>query len=332
MYLKARESGRWNDWRWQLRRAIKGCAPEILALGVAHEVAERVQARYPILLTPYTLSLLTPNAPHDPLNRQALPDAAELLAERGMVADPFEECAAAACCHGVKQRFADRVLIMAHNGCALNCRHCTRKGVMRGAEVVRTSAELSAAVRWVEQHPQVREVLLSGGDPLLLSDSKLLRFVAAFARLPQIDAVRIGTRVLATLPMRITPQLAQALGGFKRVWVNTHFNHVRELTVEARTACARLVEAGVPLSNQTVLLKGVNDSLEALFELCCGLQRARVRPYYVFLCDPIAGIKHFRVSLAQARRLEHQLAERLGGLALPRFVADIPGAKRKRPI
>jgi lysine 2,3-aminomutase len=322
----------WLDWRWQLRHAVSGPAPELDVFGIDRAEAERVHRRYPVRLTPYALSLLNRACPDDPLNLQALPCASELIPEPGVTADPFGETTGAACCYGLKQRFPDRVLVMAHDQCAMACRHCTRKGLLGDAEILRTPAQLAAAVAWVQAHPRVREVLLSGGDPLLLSDRKLLTLVRAFARLPQVDAVRIGTRAPVTLPMRVTPELACALGAFKKVWVNTQFNHAREITSEAATACARLVEAGVPVSNQTVLLRGVNDSVDALFELCAGLQRIRVRPYYVFLCDPVAGIAHFRVSLRRARLLERELAVRVGGLALPRFVIDLPGAQRKTPV
>ena len=322
----------WQDWRWQLRHAVTGTAPELQGFGIPSDDAERVHRRYPVKITPYVLKQLDRTNLADPLNRQALPSLEELIPEACMVADPFAEKTRAACCHGLKQRFPDRVLVMANDTCAMACRHCTRKGLLKGAQVVRTPAQLAAAVAWVKAHPDVREVLLSGGDPLLLADRRILALVRAFARLPQIDAVRIGTRVPVTLPMRITPELACGLGGFRKVWVNTQFNHVREITAESAAACARLVEAGIPVSNQTVLLKGVNDSLEALFDLCSGLQRIRVRPYYVFLCDPVAGIAHFRVSRRRARQLERELAVRIGGLALPRFVMDIPGSSRKTPI
>ena len=322
----------WDDWRWQLRHAVTGSSPELEAFGIQRTEAERVHRRYPVKLTPYTLRQLSRETPSNPLNRQALPSLEELAAEAGMVADPFSERTRAACCYGLKQRFPDRVLVMAHDQCAMACRHCTRKGLLDDAEVVRTPAQLATAVAWVKGHPEIREVLLSGGDPLLLSDRRLLSVVKAFARLPQIDAVRIGTRVPVTLPMRITPGLASRIGAFQKVWVNTQFNHAREITPEAALACARLVEAGIPVSNQSVLLKGVNDSLEALYELCTGLQRIRVRPYYVFLCDPVAGIAHFRVSVRRARQLERELAIRVGGLALPRFVMDLPGSSRKTPI
>ena len=322
----------WNDWRWQLRHTVTGTSPALRELGVDAETARRVQARYPVRISPYALALLSRDNPRDPLNLQALPSAEELLDEPGMVADPFAEKTRSACCYGLKQRFPDRVLVMAHDQCAMACRHCTRKGLLAGAEVVKTPAQLAAAVSWVERHPGVREVILSGGDPLLLSDAKLLAFVRAFARLPQIDAVRIGTRAPAALPMRVTAPLARRLGAAKKVWVNTQFNHVRELAPEAVAACGRLVDAGIPVSNQSVLLKGVNDLADALFELCAALQRARVRPYYVFLCDPVAGIAAFRVPLRRARQLERELARRLGGLALPRFVRDVPGAPCKMPI
>lgn len=325
-------SGERDDWRWQMRHAVTGLSPALRKYGVDAATAARVQARYPAVISPYALSLLSRSDPADPLNRQALPSLHELEPERGMVADPFAETGGAACCHGIKQRFPDRVLVMAHDRCAMACRHCTRKGLLKGADVIRTPEQLRAAVAWVEAHPAVREVLLSGGDPFLLSDTRLLAFVRAFARLPQVDAVRIGTRVPATLPMRVTHALARQLGTVKKVWVNTQFNHVRELTTEAVAACGRLAEAGIPLSNQSVLLRGVNDSVEALFDLCAALQRARVRPYYVFLCDPVAGIAHFRVPASRARLIARALALRLGGLALPRFVRDVPGAPCKQTL
>lgn len=325
-------SDEWDDWRWQMRHTVTGTSPVLQAFGVDAVTAGQVHALYPVRLSPYAMAQLSLENPQDPLNLQALPSPGELIEEPGVVADPFAEKTRSACCYGLKRRFPDRVLVMAHGQCAMACRHCTRKGLLKDAEVVRTPAQLGAAVAWVKAHPEVREVLLSGGDPLLLSDAKLLALVRAFARLPQIDAVRIGTRVPVVLPMRITETLAKKLGAFKKVWVNTQFNHARELTPEASAACGTLVDAGMPVSNQCVLLRGVNDSVEALFDLCAALQRSRVRPYYVFLCDPVAGIAHFRVPIRRARLIERALAARLGGLALPRFVRDMPGAPCKMPL
>ncbi|MDD4622581.1 MAG: KamA family radical SAM protein [Kiritimatiellae bacterium] len=327
-----RQHPRWHDWRWQMRHEVTGRHPALSAFGVTEEVIARVHSRYPVCVSPYALSLLDPSNPGDPLNLQALPSARELRDEPGAADDPFGERRGTACCRGLIRRFPDRVLVMAHDRCAMACRHCTRKNLLPDAEVIRTTAQLAAAADWVRARPEVREVLISGGDPLLLSDRRVTAFVKAFADLPQIDAVRVGTRVPVTLPMRVTPALAASLGKFRKVWVNTQFNHAREITPEAAAACALLVEAGIPLSNQSVLLKNVNDSADALFELCAGLQRIRVRPYYIFMCDPVKGTAHFRVPLVKARRLERELAARVGGLALPRFVIDRPGAYRKVPI
>ncbi|MEI6644627.1 MAG: KamA family radical SAM protein [bacterium] len=298
---------------------------------VKSEAWDQVHTRYPVKLCAYVREQIR-KYPAGALAQQALPSLEELLDEPGMVADPFAEQTKAACCYGVKQRFPNRVLVMTSDQCAMNCRHCTRKGLLHHAEVIRTVKQLMVAVAYVKKHPLVREVLLSGGDPLMLSDVKLMTFVKSFASLPQIDAVRIGTRMPAVNPVRVTAALAKKLGDCKKVWVNTQFNHVSELTPEAVIACGRLVDAGIPVSNQSVLLKGVNDSVDAMVMLCSALQRVRVRPYYVFQCDPVAGIAHFRVPLAKARRLARELPKHLGGLALPRFVRDIPGALCKQEL
>ncbi len=315
-----------------MRHAVREYQPELSAFGISESIFAKVKQCYPVLINPYALSLLDRENHKDPLNLQAMPSADELESEPGTSNDPFGERSEAACCHGLKRRFPDRVLVMAHDRCAMACRHCTRKNLLSDADIIRTPEQLAEAVDWVRSHPEVREVLISGGDPLLLPDRRVTALVKAFAHLPQIDAVRIGTRVPVTLPMRVTAELAESLGKFRKVWVNTQFNHAREITPESAAACTRLVEAGIPVSNQSVLLKGVNDSTDALFELCAGLQRIRVRPYYVFMCDPVTGISHFRVSLVKARRLERELAVRIGGLALPRFVIDQPGSNRKVPV
>ena len=250
----------------------------------------------------------------------------------GFGPDPFGEETHASGCFGLKQRFPDRVLVMTSDRCFANCRHCTRRGLLGRAQVVRTDDELTAAVRYVKARPEVRDVLLSGGDPLTLDDEQVMRFVRAFAELEQIDVVRLCTRAPCVNPGRVTPELAARLAMSEKVWVNTQFNSAGELTDEACIACGILVSAGIPVSCQTVLLKGVNDSVDKLLALFRALQRARVRPYYVFTCDPVAGISRFRVSVQCAAELERLCAERIGGLAMPRFVADVPGARRKVPV
>lgn len=262
------------------------------------------------------------------------PKSSRLKADGGETygIDPFGELTHASKCFGLKQRFKDRVLIMTSDRCFMNCRHCTRRGLLGKAQVVRTKAELDACVDYVRARPEVRDVLLSGGDILTLSDGEVMRFVDTFAALEQIDIVRVCTRALCTNPGRITDKLAKALSKSGKVWVNTQFNCADELTAEAREAAAKLINRGVPVSCQSVLLKGVNDSAPKMIKLLKALSAARIRPYYVFMCDPVAGIGRFRVPIEKAREIERRAAESLGGLSLPRFVADIPGAKRKMPI
>lgn len=263
---------------------------------------------------------------------QLEPDVREFDEDEEYSPDPFGETDEAFGVHGLKQRFEDRVLVMTSDSCFMNCRHCTRKGILESADVVRSDEELQDCLDYVKSRPLVRDVLLSGGDPLVLPDDEVLRFVEAFAALEQVDVVRLCTRAPCVNPERITEDLAKRLRDCGKVWVNTQFNCAGEVTPEAAAACARLVDAGIPVSCQTVLLAGVNDSADGMLELFRALQRARVRPYYVFQCDPVAGISHFRVPLERAKEIAAECADRIGGLALPRFVADIPGSRRKTPI
>ena len=288
-------------------------------------------ADFPEFACPYARHLAA-RSPRFALQVYDPPEGALPARRERYGADPFGELGRAAGCHGLKQRFPDRVLVMASDRCFMNCRHCTRRGLLGKAQVVRTASELAACVDYVRARPEVRDVLVSGGDPLTLPDGDVLRFVDAFASLAQIEVVRLCTRAPCANPARITARLAKALGRSKKVWVNTQFNCADEVTAEARRAAARLVDAGLPVSCQTVLLKGVNDTAEELLALFRALSAARIRPYYVFTCDPVAGIGRFRVSRSRARELERACAESIGGLSLPRFVSDIPGARRKVPV
>ena len=290
---------------------------------------DEVTERFPFVACAYARALADVS---DAFRRQVEPDARELENEEDFGPDPFDEEGEASGCFGLKQRFPDRVLVMTSNACFMNCRHCTRKGLLRHAEVVRSDEELAACAAYVQEHPLVRDVLLSGGDPLVLPDDEVMRFVRTFADLPQVDVVRLCTRAPCVNPARVTRDLAVRLAATGKVWANTQFNHADEVTPDAAQACASLVDAGIPVSCQTVLLAGVNDSADTLLDLFRALQRIRVRPYYVFQCDPVAGISHFRVPLERAIEIERECAERIGGLGLPRFVADIPGAPRKIPL
>lgn len=250
-----------------------------------------------------------------------------------MTVDPFGELAPArGRPRGLLQRFPDRVLVMTTDRCFEACPHCTRKFILGHAPTVRTGEDLASCVAYVRRRPKVRDVLLSGGDVLTLSDDEVMRFVDAFSALDQVDVVRICTRAPVAAPGRVTDRLARRLGRSGKVWANVHVNTAAEAR-RAAGAAARLVERGIPVSSQTVLLRGVNDTPRGMLALLRALSAARIRPYYVFQCDPVAGlVERFGVPLAKARAIERYCAERIGGLALPRFVSDIPGAGRKMPL
>ena len=246
--------------------------------------------------------------------------------------DPFGELSEHSVLPWLKQRFPDRVLVMTTDRCFGRCAHCTRRHVLGRTEVADTPARLAACVDYVRRHPKVRDVLLSGGDVLTLPDAQVRRLVDAFAALDQVEVVRICTRAPVAEPGRITPALVRLLARSKKVWVNCHVNTAAEVA-RCREAAARLVDRGVPVSSQTVLLRGVNDSPRKMLSLLRALSAARIRPYYVFQCDPVKGVhERFAVPLEKAKAIEAYCAERIGGLALPRFVADLPGARRKIPL
>ena len=245
--------------------------------------------------------------------------------------DPFGELSEAQVLPGLKQRFPDRVLVMTTDRCFGYCEHCTRKWILGRTPVVDTPERLEACVDYVRRHPLVRDVLLSGGDVLTLADEQVRVFVDAFAALEQIEIIRVCTRAPVTRPERITSELTAILARSKKVWVNCHINTAAEVT-RCREAAARLVDAGIPVSSQTVMLAGVNDTTEKMLALLRALSAARIRPYYVFQCDPVKGLEHFRVPLERALAIERECTAAIGGLALPRFVADLPGAPSKLPL
>ena len=233
---------------------------------------------------------------------------------------------------GLKQRFPDRVLVMTTDRCFGNCPHCTRKFILGQASVIKSDEDLRRCVAYVRRHPRVRDVLLSGGDVLTLSDDAVMRFVDAFAAMEQVEVVRICTRAPVANPVRVTDRLARRLAKSGKVWANVHVNTAAEARTAA-PAAARLVTRGIPVSSQTVLLRGVNDTPQKMLALLRALSAARIRPYYVFQCDPVEGlVERFGVPLAKAKAIEAYCAERIGGLALPRFVADLPGSRRKTPL
>ncbi len=326
-------SGRdWNDWRWQVRRSLDG--PALLAfLGRAPDPAARARwaallRRYPARVTPYYLALADPGDPADPILRQCLPDLAEFEAA---AADPLGERRHETV-PGLVCRYPDRALALATSDCAVYCRHCTRKNFWAGRRLAPSPARWRRLARAVARMPGVREVIVSGGEPLLLDDTRLDAFLGALRAAPQVKVLRLGTRAPAVLPMRVTPALCARLARHRPLWINTQFNHPRELTPAAARACERLLRAGLPVSNQTVLLRGVNDDPDTLVALCAGLQEISVRPYYLFHGDPVRGAARFRVPVARGLELVAALRARLGGLCLPQYVADLPGGAGKVPL
>ena len=326
----ARKSPR--DWRWQLRNAITS-ADELartFALTARElEGARRAErAGLPIAITPYYASLADREDPADPIRLQCVPDARESRVAPGDLADPLGEEAHTVADHLVC-RYPDRALLLVSDRCAVYCRFCTRSRMVgQGGGAISLDA-MKPALDWLRENPRVRDVIVSGGDPLAMSTDKLARIVAAVRAVPSVETIRLATRVPVTLPMRVGRELVRALKPHHPIWVMTHFNHPKEITRETRRACATLADAGFPVMNQTVLLRGVNDdprTLEALFR---GLVAMRVRPYYLLQMDPVRGSSHLRTPLARGVEIMRELQGRVSGIALPKFVCDTPGGKGK---
>jgi lysine 2,3-aminomutase len=230
------------------------------------------------------------------------------------------------------QRYPDRVLLLATDRCAVYCRFCTRSRMVGNGDGAVSIDALQPALAWIEAHPEVRDVIVSGGDPLAMATERIVRLVAAIRAIASVETIRLATRVPVTLPMRVTSELTDALRPYHPLWVMTHFNHPKELTPESRAACERLADAGFPVMNQTVLLAGINDDASVLESLFRGLVRVRVRPYYLLQADPVRGTSHLRTPLDRGIRLMGELQGRLSGIALPKLICDTPGGRGKVPI
>lgn len=282
-----------------------------------------VVARYPMRITPYYLGLI--EQPGDPIWRQCVPDPAE-LADLSQSPDPLDEERLSPV-PGLIHRYPDRVVWIVSSACAVYCRFCMRKRGVGCQDMA--PAPRKDAIEYIAARPEIRDVILSGGDPLLLADDRLDEILAALRRIPHVEIIRIGTRVPVTLPERITAKLVKMLKGHHPVYVNTHFNHPREITPHSARACARLADAGIPLGNQTVLLKGVNDDPQVMRTLMQRLLAIRVRPYYIHQMDLVQGTAHFRTPVAQGVAVLEALRGHTSGLAVPHYVIDLPGGKGK---
>lgn len=324
----------WNDWRWQFRNRVRspGGLNELLGTSSEQVRHQRKVARiYRYAITPYYLSLFDPRDESDPLRLQCIPDEREITCGTGGTEDPLEEETHSPV-PGFIQRYRDRCLVTVTNRCAVYCRHCNRKRLWRHRETCLSDGDVERIARHIEKSPSVREIIFSGGDPLTLSDPRLEKILARFRAIPRIEVLRLGSRMPAVMPMRITDELCRMLRRYRPIWFLTQFNHPREITREAADACDRLLSAGIPVLNQSVLLRGVNDNFRTMQDLLYGLERISVKPYYLFHCDPVQGTDHFRVEIREGMRIMEKLWKSTSGLCLPRYVADMPGTKGKVPL
>lgn len=317
-----------DTWQELLQNSITNCTELQRHLQCDLSGLEEVIAAYPMRINPYFLSLI--RSPRDPLWLQAVPDPRELT-DPVCTADPLAETALSPVPLLV-HKYPDRVLFLVSNQCAMYCRFCTRKRMVGTARMHISRDTLQAGYAYIRQHPEIREVLLSGGDPLLLADENIAEILHALRAIPSIEVIRIGSRVPSTLPMRITPRLVSILRDFHPLYINTHFNHPDEITPEASEACRRLADAGIPLGSQTVLLRGINDNIETIRRLMRGLLRIRVKPYYLFQADLTRGTNHFRTTSREGIEIMKGLYGHLSGMAVPTFALDAPGGKGKIPL
>jgi lysine 2,3-aminomutase len=319
---------RWRDWVWQMQHRVRdaqGLARWVKPHLDEVQAIEALAERFRFVITPYYASLMDPEDPDCPIRRQVVPRSAELSDPHGL-ADPLDEVVHSPV-KNVIRVYRDRIAFCVNNECALYCRFCLRKRMVGDEDWTMQRRELERALDWIRRTPEIRDVLLTGGDPLVFSDERLGWLLAGLRGIPHVAIVRLGTRLPVTLPFRVTDALCRMLEHHHPIWLNTHFNHPRELTPEAAEACDRLLRAGIPLGNQSVLLRGINDDVETMRELCEGLVRMRVRPYYCYQAQLLEGTAHFRVPVERGLEIFRALRGRTSGFAIPLYVLDTPYGK-----
>lgn len=324
----------WNDWRWQLANRITTVEQLKQVINLTEEEEQGVHDCLKALrmaITPYYASLMDPADPHHPIRMQAVPTARELHRSPSDMVDPLHEDIDSPV-PGLTHRYPDRVLFLVTDQCSMYCRHCTRRRFAGQFDRARSREDMEAAFEYIRKTPQVRDVLISGGDPLTLGEEQLEYILQNLRAIEHVEIIRIGSRVPVVLPQRITPTLVNMLKKYHPLWLNTHFNHPAEITPETAQACAMLADAGIPLGNQTVLLRGVNDCPVVMKQLVQGLLRIRVRPYYIYQCDLSLGIEHFRTTVSKGIEIIEALRGHTTGLAVPTFVVDAPGGGGKIPV
>lgn len=331
------EIKQWKDWKWQVRHSIRTIEEFENLTGIhfddlEKEELEKTINRFPLSITPYYLSLINvENFRHDPVYKQSFLDSRELLISPCEMKDPLAEDHDSPV-PGITHRYPDRVLFLVSNVCAMYCRHCTRKRKVGDVDYIPDREQIKKGIDYIRNTPQVRDVLLSGGDPFMLPDDYLDWILTELQSIPHVQVIRIGTRTPVTLPYRITDNLVNMLKKHHPLWVNTHFNHPREITTSAKEALTKLADAGIPLGNQSVLLADVNDCPRIMKELVQQLVKNRVRPYYIYQCDLSEGLSHFRTPVTKGIEIMESLIGHTSGFAVPTYVIDAPGGGGKIPV
>ena len=324
----------WNDWHWQVRNRIETLDELKKYIDLTQEEEDGIRESLKTLrmaITPYYLSLIDPDNPNDPIRKQSVPSALELQRSTADLEDPLHEDSDSPV-PGLTHRYPDRVLMLITDQCSMYCRHCTRRRFAGQKDASSPLNNIDAAIDYIARTPQVRDVLLSGGDALLVSDDRLEYIISKLRAIPHVEVIRIGSRVPVVLPQRITPELVEMLKKYHPIWLNTHFNHPDEITEESRAAVTRLADAGIPLGNQSVLLAGINDCTHVMKRLVHELVKMRVRPYYIYQCDLSLGIEHFRTPVSKGIEIIENLRGHTSGYAVPTFVVDAPGGGGKTPV
>jgi lysine 2,3-aminomutase len=321
----------WSDWRWQMRHSVRTLAALERLIPLTEDErrgCEETASVFRMGISPYYLSLIDRDHPFCPVRMQAIPSRAEARIHPGELRDPLGEDKTRPV-SAIVHKYPDRVLFLALDTCSVYCRHCTRRRITKGGEAELDKAELRKGVEYVRAHPEVRDVLISGGDPFLLSEARLEELLAPLREIPHVEMIRIGTRIPVCLPMRVTDGLAALLRRYAPLFVVTHFNHAKELSPEAREACERLVDHGVPVENQAVLMRRINSDARIIKELSHQLLRSRVRPYYLHQMDVGEGLEHLRTPIAKGVEILEALRGHTTGLAVPHLAVDLPGGGGK---
>jgi lysine 2,3-aminomutase len=324
----------WNDWKWQFRNRITSLdkLSTVIPLTSSEKTQlKQVTAIYPLSVTPYYLSLINTYDPDDPVKKQAVPCAEEITMGSLGFEDPLGEKRDSVV-PGLVHRYQDRALMVLTDICPMLCRHCTRKREWHNGCWMRTPVEIKNMLDYIRRHKNIRDVILSGGDPLTLSTHRLEEVISRLRQIDHVEIIRIGTRFPVVLPHRIDNELCDMLSKYSPIWLNTQFNHPKEITEESAAACNRLLRAGIPVNNQSVLLRGINDDVQTQLKLCNGLLKIKVRPYYLYQCDEVRGTEHLRTPVETGIKIIDGMRGRTSGLAIPTFVIDLPDGGGKVPL